>query len=48
MLELYIEEVIPTDDLDELSALIREAIDEKIGESEYMIQDVGIQLELQD
>lgn len=45
-LEFYLD-AVSADDLDELGDLVREAIDEKIGETEYMIQDVGLQFEIQ-
>lgn len=44
--DLY--ETIAVEDLDELCDLIREAVDEKIGETEYMVQDIGIGIELFD
>ena len=46
MLEFYLDEV-SAEDLDDLSDMVRAAIDEKIGETEYMIQDVGINFEIQ-
>ncbi len=39
-LEFYIDQPVAADDLDELSTLVREAIDEKIGESDYMVEEV--------
>ena len=50
-LAFYIDQPVPTADLDELSDLVRSAIDAKIGETDYMIQDVNnydISFELQD
>ena len=45
-LEFYIDEVLCTIDLDELSDMIRAAIDEKIGETDYMVQDIHLDLEI--
>ena len=39
-LTFYIDQPIPLQDMDDLSDVVREAIDEKIGESDYMVQDV--------
>jgi hypothetical protein len=40
-LTFYIDEPKPLQDLDDLSDIVREAIDEKVGESDYVIQDVS-------
>ncbi len=46
-LEFYIDQPVAADDLDdlddldELAALVREAIDEKIGETDYMVEEVS-------
>jgi len=40
-LTFYIDEPKPLQDLDDLSDIVREAIDEKVGESDYMVQDVS-------
>jgi hypothetical protein len=50
-LTFYIDEPKPLQDLDDLSDIVREAIDEKVGESDYMVQDVGglnVEYELND
>lgn len=40
-LEFLIDDPVPTEDLDELSDLVRAAIDKNIGEVDYMVQDVS-------
>ena len=46
-LELYIPE--PTgNDIDELTDLVRRAVDKAIGESDYVVQDVGLSFEIND
>ena len=50
-LEFYVDIPPPIEDLDEMCELIREAVDEKIGQTDYMVQDVrgyNVQLELID
>ena len=50
-LTFYIDEPRNCEDLDEFSDLVREAIDEKIGECDYMVQDISgydVQLEIYD
>lgn len=37
-----------TEDLDELESTVREFMDEKIGEVDYVIADYGLHFELQD
>lgn len=37
-----------TDDLEDLEAAVREFMDEKIGEVDYVISDYGLHFELQD
>lgn len=39
-LTFIIEDPVPAEDLDDLGNLVREAIDEKIGETEYMVAEV--------
>lgn len=39
-LEFYIDDPVPTEDLDDLSDLVRAAIDKHIGEVDYMVQDI--------
>ena len=39
-LEFLIDQPVPTDDLDELADLVREAIDDKLGQTDYMSADV--------
>ena len=46
-LEIYIPEPV-SNDIDELSDLVTKAIDDAIGESDYVVQDVGLSFELQD
>ena len=46
-LELYIPFPV-SNDIDELSDLITKAVDEAVGESDYVVQDVGLSFELQD
>lgn len=45
-LEFYLGEVLGAKDLDDLSDDIHAVIDEKIGETDYMVQDVHVDLEL--
>lgn len=50
-LTFYIHEPHSCEDLDEFSDLVREAIDTKIGECDYMVQDISgydVQLEIYD
>lgn len=44
-LEFYIDEVLCVGDLDDLSDVLRAAIDEKIGETDYMVQDIHLDFE---
>ena len=49
-LTFYMNDTVSSDDIDELITMTREAVDEKIGESDYMIEevsryDVGIQID---
>ncbi len=46
-LEFYIEQPVPAADLDDFSDIIRKAIDEKIGETDYMVQDISYNIELE-
>lgn len=39
-LTLYIDNPVPIEDLDDLATLVREAVNEKIGEVDYLVQDV--------
>lgn len=46
-LELYIP--FPTsNDIDELSDLVTKAVDDAIGESDYVVQDVGLSFQIDD
>ena len=47
-LEFYIDETVALSDLDELSNLIRNAFDEAVGQTDYMVQDVHITPEIID
>ena len=46
--ELILSETYSDVEVDEISDIVREAIDEKVGESEYMVQDVRVGIELDD
>ena len=46
-LELYIPDPV-SNDIDELSDLVTEAVDKVIGEFDYVVQDVGLSFEIQD
>lgn len=46
-LELYIPEPA-SNDIDDLTDLVRAAVDKAIGESDYVIQDVGLSFEIND
>lgn len=46
-LELYIPDPL-SNDIDELSELITDAVQEVVGEVDYVVQDVGLQLQIQD
>lgn len=39
-LEFLITQPVPAEDLDDLADLIRECIDERIGETDYMVAEV--------
>jgi len=46
-IELYIPEPV-SNDIDELTDLATEALDKAIGESDYVVQDVGLSFEIHD
>jgi len=46
-IELFIPEPV-SNDIDDLTDLVRDAVDEAIGESDYVVQDVGLSFELHD
>ena len=47
-LTFYINDPVSSDDLDTLATIAREAIDEKVGESDYMIEEViGFDVDIQ-
>lgn len=43
--ELYISEPV-SNDIDELTDIVRDAVETAIGEAEYTVQDVGLDFEL--
>ena len=45
-IDLYLDETYSADELDELSELVREAIEEKVASVEYIVQDIGLNFEL--
>ena len=47
-LEFYVSEVLSSADLDELISLIRDSVEEKIGEVDYTIEETYINLEIED
>lgn len=46
-LELYIP-YPASNDIDELSDLVTKAVDDAIGESDYVVQDVGLSFQIDD
>ena len=47
IIELYIEEPV-SNDIDELTELVDKAIELAVGESQYVVQDVGLSFEIDD
>ena len=47
IIELYIPNPV-SNDIDELTDLVRDAVDEAIGESDYVVQDIGLSFQLDD
>ena len=46
-IELYIPEPV-TNDVDDLTELVTAAVEEVIGQYDYVVQDVGMSFEIQD
>ena len=46
-IELYIPEPA-SNDIDELTDLVQSAVEEAIGEADYVVQDVGLSFEISD
>ena len=46
-IELYIDEPI-SNDIDELTDIVTKAIDDSVGESDFVIADVGLAFEIDD
>ena len=46
-IELYINDPV-SNDIDELTDLVRDAVEEKIGEADYTIADIGLTFEIDD
>jgi len=47
-LEFYIDEPVSITDVDDLSDIVREAVDKAVGETDYMVQDLIVSPEVID